>query len=704
MKAKGPGLRVMAAAGAAAAWLGASVPFQDKLPPSARHQEFLQVVSYIITPSEKSVFEKLSNDRDRDIFVESFWKFRDPTPGTPENEFREEHLRRWNHANKVLGRGTGRPGWMTDRGRYYIILGEPNSYDRFPGTSGIVPCEVWYYYTDGSKGLPTHFGLVFFQKAGIGEYKLYDPVVDGPKALLLQTPEVRDIAPEDYETLYDTIAERAPTLAERSISLVPGEFGFGYQPTPRNTMLIAQILESPRADINPAYATHFLDYKGLVSTEYMSNYIDAETAVAVLRDPVFDLPFIHFSMRPARVSADYARATDQYYCAFSVSVSLRIPGRTPEELVFQSTKDLPFYFPPSEEARVRANGVAVEDVFPAAAGTYRLIILLQNAVGKEFSLHEQDITIPDEESGPFLAGPYFGYRFQDYGANLLVPFKVLEKKLVVDPRNTFARQDTVAMLCGVTRAGRDLWQEGLLRTTFLGASGKPEARKTTTVRLRDFPYGPSIPVTQTLAARDLPADYYDVEIILVDGRDAAVAAAKGRVVISPAEAIGHPIARAKGFPLEGKYLLFGALAQQYAKTGAAGKADASYQQAFALKPDFYPGWADYARFLARSGRFDEAMAAAEKFKAESGLQFEYFAVRGKALAGKGDFPAAVEALLAANRVYNSDLEVLNGLGFCYLRLGKKKEALDALQASLKLRPDQAEAKSLLAEAEKLRRP
>jgi len=689
------------AAAAAAAVFGPAAP-QETPPLPAHQREFLQLVSYIITSSEKAVFEKLTSDRDRDIFIESFWKFRDPTPGTPENEFREEHVRRYNHANKVLGRGAGRPGWMTDRGRFYIILGEPNSYDRFPGTTGIVPCEVWYYYTDGQKGLPTHFGLVFFQKSGVGEYKLYDPAVDGPKALLLQSPDIHEISPEDYETLYETIAERAPTLAGMSISLVPGEFGYGYQPTPRNTILIAKIMDSPRADINPTYATHFLNYKGLVSTEYMSNYIEAETSVAVLRDPLLDLPLVHFSMRPARVSADYARARDQYYCAFSVSVSLRIPGRTPEELVYQSTKEMPFYFSPAEEERIRTNGIAVEDVFPAASGTYRLIILLQNAVGKEFSLFEEDITIPAEEPGPSLAGPMFGYRFQDYGANLLVPYKVRGRKLGVDPRNTFARQDTVAVLCNVAGVGRDFWQEGLLRTSFSGASGKPEARKTTTVRLRDFPFGPAIPVSQSFPAGDLPPDYYEVESSLIDGRGTAVASGKGRIVLSPAEAIGHPIARSKGFPLEGRYLLFGAVAQQYDKAGEAGKADGFYRRALEFKPDFAPGWADYGRFLVRRGRFDEAIEAAEKFKADSARQFEFFSVRGKALAGKGDYPAALEALLAANRIYNSDTDVLNGLGLCYLNLGKKKEAADALRASLKLHPEGTEAKSLLAEVEKLK--
>ena len=130
----------------------------------SKYQEWLKIVSYIIMPVEKEVFMKLTNDRDRDIFIESFWKQRDPTPATPQNEYKDEHLRRFDYANEYYHRGTPRAGWMTDMGRIYIILGKPNSIERFDGTAGIQPCQVWYYFGDPAKRLPTYFGLVFFQR------------------------------------------------------------------------------------------------------------------------------------------------------------------------------------------------------------------------------------------------------------------------------------------------------------------------------------------------------------------------------------------------------------------------------------------------------------------------------------------------------------------------------------------------------------
>ncbi len=50
-------------------------------------------VAYIIAPMEREVFLQLQSDRERDLFIEAFWKQRDPTPASEENEFKTEHFR-----------------------------------------------------------------------------------------------------------------------------------------------------------------------------------------------------------------------------------------------------------------------------------------------------------------------------------------------------------------------------------------------------------------------------------------------------------------------------------------------------------------------------------------------------------------------------------------------------------------------------------
>jgi GWxTD domain-containing protein len=118
-------------------------------------------VRWIITDEERAAFKQLSNDEERDQFIEAFWQRRDPTPDTIENEFKEEHYRRIAYANEHFPAGI--PGWKTDRGRIYIIYGPADEIESHPsggtyerpmdeggGTTSTFPFEDWRYrYIDG---------------------------------------------------------------------------------------------------------------------------------------------------------------------------------------------------------------------------------------------------------------------------------------------------------------------------------------------------------------------------------------------------------------------------------------------------------------------------------------------------------------------------------------------------------------------------
>ncbi len=66
-------------------------------------------VPYIITNEERAAFKKLSTDDEREAFIETFWERRNPNPGSPENEFKEEYYRRIAYANEHYA--SGMPGW-----------------------------------------------------------------------------------------------------------------------------------------------------------------------------------------------------------------------------------------------------------------------------------------------------------------------------------------------------------------------------------------------------------------------------------------------------------------------------------------------------------------------------------------------------------------------------------------------------------------
>ena len=108
------------------------------------HQWLDGDVAYIITPGERDAFLKLTTEEERQQFVEQFWLGRDPTPGTEENEFKEEHYRRIAYANEHFGEGI--PGWKTDRGRVYIVLGPPDQITGYQKwADGSVSAWAWTY-------------------------------------------------------------------------------------------------------------------------------------------------------------------------------------------------------------------------------------------------------------------------------------------------------------------------------------------------------------------------------------------------------------------------------------------------------------------------------------------------------------------------------------------------------------------------------
>jgi len=129
---------------------------------SKEHQNWLnQDVTYIITDEERKAFKQLSNEEERDKFIESFWDRRNPNPDSEDNEFKDEHYRRIEYANDHFSAGV--PGWRTDRGKMYIVHGPPDEIESHPsggqyerpieeggGETSTYPFEDWRYrHLDG---------------------------------------------------------------------------------------------------------------------------------------------------------------------------------------------------------------------------------------------------------------------------------------------------------------------------------------------------------------------------------------------------------------------------------------------------------------------------------------------------------------------------------------------------------------------------
>ncbi len=138
-------------------------------------------VRWIITDQEMQAFKSLSNDEERDQFIENFWLRRNPNPDSPENEYREEHYARIAYANEHFA--AGKPGWRTDRGHIYIAFGKPDSIDSHPsggsyerpmeeggGNTSTFPFEIWHYrYLEG---IGDNIDIEFVDTCMCGDYHM----------------------------------------------------------------------------------------------------------------------------------------------------------------------------------------------------------------------------------------------------------------------------------------------------------------------------------------------------------------------------------------------------------------------------------------------------------------------------------------------------------------------------------------------------
>jgi GWxTD domain-containing protein len=139
-------------------------------------------VRYIITDQERAAWDKLGSDAEREKFIEQFWERRDPTPGTVENEYRDEHYRRIAYTNQRFG-FADHAGSFSDRGRIYIMYGPPDEMESHPaggsyqrpaeqggGTTSTYPFEKWRYRW--IEGIGNNVIMEFVDDAGTGEYRM----------------------------------------------------------------------------------------------------------------------------------------------------------------------------------------------------------------------------------------------------------------------------------------------------------------------------------------------------------------------------------------------------------------------------------------------------------------------------------------------------------------------------------------------------
>ncbi len=170
----------------------------DKDPES---KEFYSKARFIMTKEEKEIFLRLPDSESRKQFIKEFWEKRDPDPSTEENEAKTEFYRRIEFANHYFKEGSG-PGWKTDRGRIYLLLGPPDKRIQQPFLDypNLKARIIWVYYR-------YKLAIEFVDSRGTGEFRINNYPVELLTALerekLIFDIKKRENKPVNFKIEYD---------------------------------------------------------------------------------------------------------------------------------------------------------------------------------------------------------------------------------------------------------------------------------------------------------------------------------------------------------------------------------------------------------------------------------------------------------------------------------------------------------------------
>ena len=651
----------------------------DDLP--VRFKKWLkEEVVYIIAPIEKEVFSKLQTDRERELFAEAFWKHRDPTPGTPENEFKIEHYRRINYVNHFFGRGTPKPGWKTDRGRMYIILGEPNDIQRFEGKAMTYPAEVWFYQGKTKLGLPPGFNLVFFKKGGTGEYKLYSPLQDGPQALM---PSYQG-DPLDYLQAYEQLSELEPLLAEVSLSLIPGDESSPFgRPSLSSDLLIQKVETVPVRQVKERYAKKFLEYKDIVEVEYSANYMLSDSLVKVVRDSS-GIYFVHYAIELERFSVN------QYGSKYSTH--LRLNGTVSDsegQNIYQFEKTYPLEFDQEQMKNVSHRPLSIHDMFPLIPGNYRLSVLVKNEVSKEFTSLERDLIIPKDETDLQMSSLILGFKMeeQEGGQEKLEPFHIGSYHLYFQANKVFLSKDDLVVAFQISGLNRQLRDKGDLKFTFFKNSEVFRSFSKKTSEYKEFQN-----IVEVFSLKEfLPAHYRLQVSLFVEGQE--MLSNSEEFDITHQETISRPWVCSRILPRIDDPIYSFVIGTQLFQAGRIAEARNPLEKAFQSKPDSALFALNLARVFMAMAEYKKVVSILLPFLNQpKAPAYEVFFITGQAYKNLGELNKAIEVFNKTISHYGLNVTLLNVIGECYFQLGNTEEALAAWEKSLEINPNQPQVK------------
>ncbi len=671
---------------------------------SDEHRRWLDdEVSFIITDAERELFLSLGTREERDQAIDAFWDHRDPDRLTPANEFRDQHYQRLEASDRLFGGGVTWAGSRTERGRFYILLGEPQRVDRFIGSNEVVSTEIWFYNGSPSEGLPPRFNLVFFKENNTGDYELYSPLDDGPAALLNASVWLRndrndavdilEIVSMDLAraSLTVDLTEAVGAFLGRNSGLTPdGRFEnaaipLNVRPSQGSNAVLATLLESATRDIDTDYVEGYRRYGSRVDSDYSFKYISSRDYWTVLYESD-GTPFVHFSIELDPQDVTFRRNEDGTAFETRLSVDIEVRPRSGGSVAIPS-RDAYIRLSAEQTEAVSAWPLSYQDSFPLIPGAYQVAVTLRNLAGEHFTIVERNLSVAQlSETRPVLGGVAVGYDIaspQEQGSFASAGFRVLPAG---DAR--FSRDSAVHVFAQLVHPGDA--SGGAIRVSVSGADGVVQQRE---IRPQGRVAAEPIPMA------DVDPGSYSMLFDLLDPDGNVVETKSSAFDVADVESFPRPALVYRNVMAQPESDITAlTLSEQFIARGDLGEAEHELRRVFgnATPRADVVRW-KLASVLLYTGRGAEALELLAPIENTFPDQPEVVEGLGFAYYLEKEYRMALPRLEHAMSLRPPEASLLNAAGDCYQKLGRPGKAREMFELSLSVNPSQDGVRARLAE-------
>lgn len=649
--------------------------------PSKYRRWLTEEVRWIITPQEEDEFLRLKSDAKWERFIENFWEVRDPNPLTRENEYREEHYRRLEYANRYLAVGSTRKGCLTDMGRVYILLGKPDDRDHTYSSNIVFPYEIWHYFKSPAPGFPPGMRIMFYRRFGTGEYVLFDPLFDRNRIFISRIRQWEFIGPEQIRDVLGL------EFSQALYSVAPGySSGFSSQiveelkdPTWLREAIVSRVRSLPETGVAVDYTFDIFE----LSFEQVN--IPTEEGFYQCHFNI-EIPSQHITLKE---EGDRLLGKIKFLGSISDNKGMTV-ARLEETAYLEFSKE---DFPAKQHYNLSLRWRA--DLIP---GDYNLNLISFDKVGRGQGKVENPLNLAELRANRWSVSDLaLGYKAVKIDKGMMekgLPFTLGEYIIYPQGDATFSRGK------GVLVAAELLAPEGWMPeeepvALVLSVEKGEEKKALTSVPLRGREGGGRrIVFFDSISTENLPPGEHTIYLEVVGSAGELLIAEQKKctLVDQPIEYGKFIINAQSGIdPVHLQYL-FGL---QYFLKGDYLKALPHLETAALKKPDELSYQLLFIKNLVVLDRLSRAEELVKGLKAKYPHEPQVLLIEATLLAKRERYSEALSRYEEVLKGGFTTAEIYNAVGMLYLKLNNREKAQEAFERSLDINPSQPEIKKLL---------